>query len=542
MNRLHYGDNLEVLRDRSYFPDESVDLIYLDPPFNSNRTYNVLFKSRSGDDAQAQIEAFDDTWTWSQQTEHLYLELISGLAPTKVANAVVALRGMLGDNDVLAYLVMMAARLVELRRVLKPTGSLYLHCDPTASHYLKVLLDATFGPTNFRNEISWRRSANRSSISKIYRRAHDVIFFYAKTDAYQFNLQYRELSDASKDIYSKTDDKGSYRLVPLLVSGVRNGNTGKPWRGVDPNTRGKQGMHWITTHDKLEAYHDAGLVVWPAKEGGAPNLKYYLEDSPGVPMSDFWDDISVITASAGESLRYPTQKPIALLERIIEASSNPGDVVLDPFCGCGTAVDAAQRLGRQWCGIDVTFLAVDLIDTRLRSTYGAEIASTYERVGIPRDVEGAQALFTRNPFEFERWAVSLVDGTPNEKQVGDKGIDGVVRFPIDNKTGSGTALVSVKGGVSLNPSMVRDLVGTVEQNRADFGILITLTKPTPGMIEVARRSGDYTWPVDGRRFPKVQVLTVAELLKGKRPAMPTPFLPYLQARRLVDDNQMILSL
>lgn len=538
VNRLFYGDNLDVLRDHSSFPDESVDLVYLDPPFNSNRSYNVLFKSRSGADAQAQIEAFDDTWTWSQQTEHQYLELIAGGASPTVTAALVAMRGLVGENDVLAYLVMMTARLVELHRVLKPTGSLYLHCDPTASHYLKVMLDSIFGPAQFRNEIVWRRSHGHNSANR-YGANHDVILFYGRTPQATWNGIFQQYDPAYlAKHYRHVDPQGRrYKHENPTGAGVRRGVTGKPWKGIDPTPKGR---HWARPPDQLEQLDAAGLIYWPKKPGSWPYIKVYLDEREGIPAQDVWTDIPPINMIAKERLGYPTQKPIALLERIIQASSKPGDLVLDPFCGCGSTIDAAQRLERRWAGIDVTFLAVDLIDTRLRDVYGADIAAAYEIRGIPKDVEGAVALFQRNPFEFERWAVSQVDGTPNERQVGDRGSDGVVTFPADGRSAVGRALVSVKGGKSVNPGMVRDLVGTVNQERAELGLFISLSPPTAGMQEVARRSGDYVWGADGRRFPRIQLLTVAELLDGRRPQMPTPFRPYTKGRRLVDDRQAAL--
>ncbi len=539
MNRLYYGDNLDVLRDRSHFPDASVDLVYLDPPFNSNRSYNVLFKTRSGAESQAQIEAFDDTWTWSQQVEHQYLELVT-LGPPRAAHALEAMRGLLSENDVLAYLVMMTARLVELHRVLKPTGSLYLHCDPTASHYLKVMLDAIFGPENFRNEVTWKRTTSHSSAKK-YAPIHDVILYYGASANVVWNEPRTDYDPAYLAKYYKFDD-GDGRLYwrnSLTAAGTRQGSSGQPWRDIDVAA---SGQHWKFTTDHLEALDQEGRIYWPPGGRGFPQIKRYRDELKGVAVGDIWTDIDRINQVASERLGYPTQKPLALLERIISASSNPGDVVLDPFCGCGTTVDAAQRLGRQWSGIDVTFLAVDLIDTRLQDTYGPVVAATYEKVGIPRDIEGAQAMFERNPFEFERWAASLVDATPNQKQVGDKGSDGIIRFPTDNQNGIGTAVVSVKGGRQVNPGMVRDLVGTVEQHRAGLGVFICMNPPTAGMTEVARKSGDYTWPLDGRTFPKIQILTVPELLAGKRPKMPTPFRKYLPAQRLVDENQLRLTL
>lgn len=527
-NKLYYGDNLEVL---AKLPSESVDLVYLDPPFNSARNYNVIF-ARNGDsatDAGAQIQAFTDTWTWTHATDLEYQECIEGGVPARVADALTAFRTLLGENDALAYLVNMAPRLVQLHRVLRSTGSLYLHCDPTMSHYLKMLLDAIFDPRGYINEIIWERSSTRSSISRIYRRAHDVILFYAKSSDYQFDIQFRPLSGGSLSAYSKSDERGRYQGVPLLVSGLRNGATGRPWRGIDPATRGKGGMHWITVPEKLEEYDRQGLILWPNKEGGSPRLKYYEDQTSGTPINDVWTDIKLISSSSAEALGYPTQKPLALLERILEASSNPGDVVLDPFAGCGTTVDAAQKLGRRWIGIDITYIAVDLIEKRLLHAHGPSITSTYDVRGIPRDAGSAQALFDRNPFDFERWAVAQVNAQPNEKQVGDRGIDGVARFMLGGKNEFGKILVSVKGGRQLNPAMVRDLSGTVETQKAAMGILITQHEPTRGMIEAVNHGGSYMHPANGQAYPRLQIVTTTELLAGKRPQTPPTVLPYIAA-------------
>ncbi|OQY47175.1 MAG: hypothetical protein B6242_05610 [Anaerolineaceae bacterium 4572_78] len=333
-NTLFYGDNLDILRE--YIANESVDLIYLDPPFNSNRNYNVLYKDEGGQESEAQIVAFEDTWHWNRQTtEPEFRELVS--QGDELARLLDTLVDVMGRNQMTAYLVMMTSRLHELHRILKPTGSLYLHCDPTASHYLKIILDMIFGAGNFRNELVWERSQTRSSISRIFRRAHDVVLLYSKSSTYLFNLQYKSLSEGSLKMYSQEDEKGIYRTVPLLVSGKRGGKTGEIWCGIDPNKRGKAGMHWITTPAKLNEYDRQGKIVWSENKRALPTLKYYLEDSPGVPMNDMWYDINLISSSSKESLGYPTQKPVALLERIIESSSNPGDVVMDPFCGCGTS-------------------------------------------------------------------------------------------------------------------------------------------------------------------------------------------------------------
>ena len=569
MNRLLYGDNLPILRER--IKDESVDLIYLDPPFNSNRSYNVLFKSKSGEESQAQIEAFDDTWSWSQQADAQYEELVSGGSPIKVADAMQAMRKLLGTNDVLAYLVMMTARLVELHSVLKPTGSLYLHCDPTASHYLKVILDAIFGPTNFRNEIIWRRTGTHGKVKR-FGPTHDVILFYAKSTEYKYNRQRKRYMKKHVQEYFEQDEKGwrtKYYGNVLTGSGLRGGESGKPWMGFDPSARGR---HWaipgallehvdedltdLSQHQKLDRLYQLGYIKI-VKDHAWPIYEHYIQPDDGTAAPDIWAyqpytegtvfgtdqgidaDVRWLNPKDGERLGYPTQKPLGLLERIIRASSDEGDVVLDPFCGCGTAVDAAQKLGRKWIGIDVTTLSVDLIQRRLKWTYGEGVAKTYKVEGIPTDIEGAERLFAHNAFEFERWVVLRIDGEPNQRQVGDRGVDGRIRFFAD-KDQFGQVLVSVKGGKQLNPAMVRDLVGTVQQEGAEMGLLVTMAKPTPGMIKAAKGSGSYLLPMTGSYYPKVQIISVQELLAHKVPNMPTPISPHIKARRSKASNQQEL--
>jgi len=536
--QLFYGDNLDVLR-RS-IETESVDLIYLDPPFNSNRAYSVIFQSSSGEDSAAQIEAFDDSWHWSQQAQQQFEELIAGGAPVKVAEAIQAMHDLLGQNDVLAYLVMMTARLLEMHRVLKPTGSLFLHCDPTASHYLKIMLDAIFGPERFLNEVIWKRSSAHSK-TKRFAPVHDVILYYSKSKKYTWNASFQPIPQETIDNWYNNVEEGTgrrFNRADMTAAGTRNGSSGLEWRGVNPTAKGR---HWaipsfvgdvvkgLDTLEALDALDEAGRLYWPKKEGGVPMLKRYLDESPGIPALDIITDISPLNNVTAERLGYPTQKPIALLERLIKAASHVGDVVLDPFCGCGTTVDAAQLLDRYWIGIDVTYLAVDLIQKRLRHSYGDDILKQIEVHGIPTDVPGAMALFEQNPFEFERWAVSLVDGQPNEKQVGDKGIDGRIRFYKTEKD-IGTILVSVKGGKTVNPSMVRDLAGTLEHSKGELALLILNTPPTRGMVDAADHSGIWEHPTTGRKFPKVQMITVAELLSSKKPDLPTAILPYIVAK------------
>ncbi len=449
LNRLYYGDNLDVMRQ--HIPAATVDLVYLDPPFNSNRSYNVIFNRHdvTGDAGAAQIQAFDDTWHWTPVTEQQYLTYTTGDLPSAVADALTAFRTLLGENDAMAYLVNMAPRLVELHRVLKPTGSLYLHCDPTMSHYLKVLLDTVFGAETFKNEVIWKRTGSHNS-AKRWGPQHDVILFYSKSNQYTWNRTFQPYEDSyMAGKFTTTDERGVYQAVALTGPGTRTGDSGQPWRGVDPTAKGR---HWQppsmmydyytqltgeslanvpTMQERLEKVDALGLIYWPTKKDGQPRFKQYLHISPGLPLQDIITDISAVNAVAAERLGYPTQKPVALLERVLEASTKPGDVVLDAFCGCGTTIDAAQKLGRKWLGVDITYISIDLIEKRLLHTYGANIRATYEVLGIPRDRASALALFSRSPFDFERWAVSLVNGQPNQKQVGDKGIDGVARFAID---------------------------------------------------------------------------------------------------------------
>ena len=541
MNKLFYGDNLEVLRE--HVTSGSVDLVYLDPPFNSNRSYSVIFgRNSTGGDVAAQIQAFDDTWHWTPVTDGQYQRYVAGELPSRVADAMTAFRTLLGDNDAMAYLVNMAPRLVELHRVLRSGGSLYLHCDPTMSHYLKILLDSIFGAENFFSEVTWKRSGAHSG-SKRWNPVHDVILFYRKGARYTWNEILQPLPQETIDQWYNNVEPGTgrrYNRQVLTGPGIRTGQSGQPWRGIDPTAKGR---HWaipgflnylvagLSTQAALDKLDEAGRLHWPHKEGGIPMLKWYLDEAKGVPALDVITDIPRLSSTAAERLGYPTQKPVALLERIITASSNPGDVVLDPFCGCGTTIDAAQKLGRQWIGIDITFIAVDLIEKRLQDRY-PDIRGTYETFGIPRDVRAAQALFEHSPFDFERWAVSRINAQPNEKQVGDKGVDGVARFYLDKKT-IGRVLASVKGGKNVGPGFVRDLIGTVESQRAQMGVLITMAAPSRGVIDAANHGGVYTWPVNGQTYPRIQVITVADLLAGKRPRMPQLMLPYVQASRAV---------
>jgi len=518
---LYYGDNLDVLHQ--HIADESVDLVYLDPPFKSEQDYNVLF-AEHGVRAAAQIKAFEDTWQWDETAARLCEELIE--RGGRVADAMRAFRTLLGESDMMAYLAMMAPRLVELRRVLTPTGSIYLHCDPTASHYLKLLMDAVFGPQHFRNEIIWKRTSAHSS-AKRFGPVHDTILFYAKSGTYTWNPAYQPIPQETIDQWYNNVEPGSERRfnrADLTAAGIRSGPSGAPWRGIDPSAKGR---HWAipgflsdivagkTTQEALEALDAAGRVFWPKREGGMPMLKRYLDESPGTPAQDMITDVNPLNNVAAERLGYPTQKPEALLERIIKASSNEGDTVLDPFCGCGTTVAAAHRLGRRWIGIDITHLAISLIKTRLRDAYGASVEQTYKVIGEPADVAGAEQLASEDPYQFQWWALGLVRARPAEQKKGaDKGVDGRLYFH-DEGTGGKTKQVifSVKAGIAT-VAHVRDLRGVVEREKAQIGVLISLQEPTRPMRGEAASAGFYSSPW-GTKHPRLQLVTVAELLSGK---------------------------
>jgi DNA modification methylase len=406
LNRLYYGDNLEVLRNE--IKDESVDLVYLDPPFNSQATYNVLFKAPSGEQSHAQIEAFEDTWHWGDSAESAFDEVMK-CGNTDAAELLRAVRSFLKENDMMAYITMLAVRLVELHRVLKPRGSLYLHCDPTASHYLKLLLDSVFGPKNYTNEIVWQRTNARSTRGR-WPRIHDVILLYAKGENFTFNTTESVVGTYKlpHTLITGVDGK-KYQTYELTAPGLtKEGESGKPWRGFDPS---EMGRHWANNDATMEDWDSDGLIHWP-KDGGFPRRRAaepFDPSSRAVVVGDTWTDLDRINQTAKERLGYPTQKPLALLERIVEGSSNEGDLILDPFCGCGTTIHAAQKLSRRWIGIDITHLAISLIEKRLTDAFpGIE----YEVHGTPKDIEGARDLAARDKYQFQWWAVSLVNAVP----------------------------------------------------------------------------------------------------------------------------------
>jgi DNA modification methylase len=543
-NSLYYGDNLQILRNE--IRDESVDLVYLDPPFNSQATYNVLFSSPKGHEASAQIEAFEDTWHWGPQAEKEFQELVHQ-PNTDVSEMMQALRRFLGENDMMAYLTMMTNRLLELRRVLKPKGSLYLHCDPTASHYLKIVLDGVFGKLNFRTEINWRRSGAHSDAKqgrKQYGNVRDLIFFYTKSNDWTWNWLYTPYTEEYlQSEYRHRSPEGRYYKETDLTAKKPGGDTSYEWRvkrvliadsrwtadlddeyltprpnyaylGVKPYI----GRYWAYSKANLIEFAKADKL-WH-RSTGMPRLMQYADEMPGVPLQSDWQDIP--PSSGEQDLGYDTQKPVALLERIIQASSNEGEIVLDPFCGCGTAIHAAQKLRRQWIGIDVTHLAISLVEKRLRDAFPG---IAFEVHGTPKDFESARDLAQRDKYQFQWWACSLVNAQPYRGRTkgADTGIDGLIYFQDDeSQIEAGKSLpkkiiVSVKAGENVSVPMIRDLGHVIDRENAVIGLFVTLTKPTRPMRDEAVKAGYYESPMRAS-FPKIQILTIEGLLNGTEQA------------------------
>ena len=528
-NTLYYGDNLDILRQ--HVGDESVDLVYLDPPFNSNASYNVLFKERSGEESPAQIKAFTDTWEWTQESERTFEQeiILNPETPPNVKDMISAFRQFIGSNAMMAYLVMMTPRLVELRRVLKPTGSIYLHCDPTASHYLKLLMDAVFGAQNFRNELIWKR-ANAHNDPKRFGRISDAILYYGKRNMATWNTQHTQYrAEYYKSHFSKDAEGRYYRTVPLDAPRHGEGSPGLlyEWRGKWPAAT----RTWAVRREVMEQYECEGRLRYTRT--GTPTLLQYADQMPGVPLQNIWTDIPPVNPQARERLGYPTQKPQALLERIIQASSNEGDVVLDPFCGCGTAVAAAEKLKRRWAGIDITHLAVALMKNRLKTAFDIVPGRDYEVVGEPADAGGARALAEQDRYQFQFWAMSLLEAFPREqgRRGADRGIDGIVYFIDGPRRSTQKAIVQVKSGRVSSP-LIRDLKGTVEREKAALGLFITLEEPTRDMRTEAVSAGFYHSDVWQRDFPKLQIRTVAELLGGRAFDLPPHPSMYQPAQRV----------
>ena len=527
---LYFGDNLHVLRE--HIADGSVDLVYLDPPFNSNANYNILFKSPEGAESDAQIEAFEDTWHWNDNAEKAFDDVMRS-GNSDAFELLRAMRAFLGDNDMMAYLAMMAVRLIELHRVLKPTGSLYLHCDPTASHYLKLLLDGVFGPKNYVNEISWRRTTAKSDYKQgalHFPRIRDIIFRFSKdvSKMRTFNQPFSEYDgEYVRKKYTQVDPNGRRYMLDNLTGpgGASKGNAYYEVMGVK--------RHWRYSRENMDRLISEGRIIQPSP-GAVPRFKRFLDEMPGVAIGDDWDDIRPLNSQAQERLGYPTQKPLALLERIIAASSNEGDVVLDPFCGCGTAVHAAQKLGREWIGIDVTHLAIGLIEKRMKDAFPG---LAFDVVGRPQDLNSALDLAARDKHQFELWALSVVEAQPwkGGRKGADGGIDGIIYFKPDGKK-TERAIVEVKGG-GIGVKDIGRLAQVIERERAPFGVFLTAQPPTRAMERDAAAVGLWENPTTGRTYPRLQILTLAELFQGKRPNIPLMDLNVGKSAKREDMNE-----
>lgn len=525
MNRLWYGDNLTIMKQMR---KHSVDLVYLDPPFNSDQTYNLLYRNMTGKPVPEQAEAFFDTWELDALKEEVARRLPILMIEYGVDDEyakfwaiwISALRQT--QPRLLAYLIYMTERLLEMKSLLRPTGSIYLHCDPTASHYIKVLMDGIFGHANFRSEIIWKRTSAHNS-AKRWGPVHDVILFYSASSTYTWNKVFQPYDQSYIDeFYRHVDGKGRYRIGDLTGAGVRQGASGSEWRGINPTDKGR---HWAPprkfpggenlpkdVQSALDELERIGRIYWPAKEGGVPGFKRYLEDMEGVQIQDIIDDIAPVSANGKERLGYPTQKPVSLLKRIISASTSPDDVVFDPFCGCGTTIYAAQELGRQWIGCDIAILSVKLVREVLIERYRLVEGAHYDVDGIPASVEQARMLFDRDHFQFQHWFVERIGGFPMQKKVADRGIDGRLYFETGNIMKE--MVLSVKGG-KLKPADVRDLRGVLEREQyAELAAMLTLEEPSKAMRQEANDAGLFEYK--GVQYPRIQFLSVKELLEEKK--------------------------
>lgn len=533
-NKLYFGDNLDVLR--KHIKDESIDLCYIDPPFNSNRGHNLIYNNAWQDD-RAQNQAFIDTWEWNERAREGLNEILEnkrGRYTSKTIELIKGLRNFLNEGSLLAYLVSMTLRVTEIHRVLKQAGSFYLHCDSTSSHYLKLILDGIFCAQggDYRNEIVWKRTSAHSD-SKTCGRAHDTIFLYTKSDEFIWNKQYQPYAEEYKARFRNIAPDGRrWADYDLTAKGLNGGGYDYEYKGVRSLWRCPiETMERLDREDRLHF----------TKKGGI-RLKRYLEDLPGLPLQDVWDDIPAINSQAKERLGYPTQKPEALLERIIKASSNEGDVILDAYCGCGTTVSVAQKLNRQWIGIDITYQSISIILNRLESSLESIILD-----GIPKDMASATALAQKKDDrvrkEFEKWAILTYSNNRaiiNEKKGADGGVDGVMYFRV-NGTDDEKMIFQVKSG-HVSERDIRDLRGTMEQERAQLGAFITLQEPTSRMIKAAHRAGDYHHDLMGRSYNKIQIVTVKDIVeRGVKLDLPLARNPVKSAQRPVKGIQLELQ-
>lgn len=533
MNKLWYGDNLTIMQGMG---KHSVDLIYLDPPFNSKQNYNLLYKTMTGKPVPEQVEAFCDTWEMDAQKEAIARSMPVLMREHGVDDYYVDFWRLWMQSlrttqpHLLAYLIFMVQRLLHMKSILRPTGSIYLHCDPTASHYIKIMMDGIFGHENFRNEIVWKRTGAHSGAVR-WGDIHDTILFYTVSSKYKWNRVLQAHTEDYLDTkYRFSDERGRYRLVVLTGPGTREGASGRPWRGYDPTSSGR---HWAVPkralqalredglaipdqlHEQLELLYEHGFIRFPEKGRsggiGVPEFKLHLEKWQ--PIQDIILDISPLNSQAKERLGYPTQKPIALLKRIIEASSDKGDVIFDPFCGCGTTIYAAQETGRNWIGCDIAILSIKLVREMLIEKYRLVEGHNFSIDGIPTSVDGAQELFNRDPSTFQNWFVERVGGFPMQRKSADRGIDGRIYF--ETQSGLREMMIQVKGGKHVRPTDVRDLRGVLEREpNAELAGFLSIAPPTKAMQSEAAEAGIYSYA--GVNYPRIQFLTTDDVLVGKR--------------------------
>lgn len=521
MNKLYYGDCLTIMQQMKL---GSVDLVYLDPPFNSNRDYNAIYKDETGRPLPDQIEAFADLWKLDDDRLHAIQMMPVLMRDAGIEDHVAelwriwmnALRK--SQPRLLAYLSYMTERLLVLRGLVKPTGSIYLHCDPTASHYIKVLMDGIFGHDNFRNEVIWKRKAGRGETSNKAIRfgvSHDVILFYAASPAAPLARQYRPSNpDYIATKFTHVDAKGRRYRLDNLTSPSYRPNLVYEYKGYSPPPNG-----WAVSRERMEEMDAEGRLYFPANKSQRIQRKRFLDELEGETVDDLWDDIAPINSQAKERLGYSTQKPVALLKRIIQASSNEGDVVLDPFCGCASTIEAAHILKRRWIGIDIAIHAIKRVaKVRLEDRLGLREGIDFTIEGVPHSMEGAQDLWERDKHHFQKWAIEQIDGFVTSRKTADGGIDGRLYFSLPNDTQLKSMVLEVKGGRNVNISVVRDLRGTLERDGAHMAGLIILhdlgERKTMNFRREMAEAGELD--VLGIRYPRMQLLTVEEILKDKR--------------------------
>ncbi len=541
LRQLYYGDNLEILRTR--IEKESVDLCYIDPPFNSKRNYFQIYSNISGED-RAQAPAFIDTWTWDTHAGEGYEDILrnsQGRFTKQTIELTKGLKNVLGHGSLLAYLVSMTLRIAEIHRVLKSTGSFYLHCDTACGHYLKLILDAVFcgNGGDFKNHITWKRTHAHNDPRRFGRNT-DVIFFYTKSGQYIYNSVYEHYNEEYIDKFFKgKDERGVYQSVILTGMGKTKGESDAQWKGYRPS---QSGRHWsipkrivnklmgeekaktMSIIQRLDLLYENDYILF--SKNGIPRCKQYLHEMEGTPVQELWADIKPLSSHEKERLNYPTQKPEALLERIIRASSREGDTVLDAYCGCGTTVAVAERLKRNWMGIDITYQSISLVLKRLEDSFGKSMVQEIKLDGIPRDMESAAALANKKDDrvrkEFEKWAVLTYSenrAAIHMKKGADKGIDGTAYFRLPNED-TGKIIFQVKSG-KVNRSTIATLRGDMAREEAEMGILLTLEEPTKPMKEEAKAAGMFRHELMNRNYDRIQIVTVKEMLEEhKRLEMP----------------------